>query len=74
MTDLIYIVGFIVACLLPIGFLAKRFKQVGLQWLLLIFVVWLGVLIAVDDILWDAGTESSPISSLTQLFSVALFN
>ena len=54
MTDLIYIVGFFFACLLPIGFLAKRFKQVALQWLLLIFVVWLGVLIAVDDILWDA--------------------
>ena len=73
MTDLIYIVGFIVACLLPIGLLAKRFKQVGLQWLLLIFVVWLGVLIAVDDILWDARTESSPIDSLARLFSDVLF-
>ena len=73
MLDLIYIVGFIVACLLPIGLLAKRFKQVGLQWLLLIFVVWLGVLIAVDDILWDARTESSPIDSLGRLFSDLLF-
>ena len=73
MTDLIYIVGFIVACLLPIGLLAKRFKQVGLQWLLLIFVVWLGVLIAVDDILWDARTDSSPIGSLARLFSDVLF-
>ena len=73
MLDLIYIVGFIFACLLPIGLLAKRFKQVALQWLLLIFVVWLGVLIAIDDILWDARTELSPISSLTQLFSDALF-
>ena len=74
MTDLISIVGFIFVCLLPIGLLAKRFKQVGLQWLLLFFVVWLGALIAIYDILWDARTESSPISSLTQLFSVALFN
>ncbi len=73
MTDLIYIVGFIVACLLPIGLLAKRFKQVGFQWLLLIFVVWLGVLIAVDDILWDARTDSSPIGSLARLFSDVLF-
>ena len=73
MTALIYIVGFIVACLLPIGLLAKRFKQVGFQWLLLIFVVWLGVLIAVDDILWDARTDSSPIDSLARLFSDVLF-
>ena len=73
MLDLIYIVGIIVAFLLPIGLLAKRFKQVGLQWLLLIFVVWLGVLIAVDDILWDARTESSPIGSLARLFSDVLF-
>ena len=73
MTDLIYIVGFIFACLLPIGLLAKRFKQVALQWLLLIFVVWLGVLIAVDDILWDARIESSPIDWFGRLFSDALF-
>jgi len=73
MLDLIYIVGIIVAFLLPIGLLAKRFKQVGLQWLLLIFVVWLGVLIAVDDILWDARTESSPIDSLGRLFLDVLF-
>ena len=73
MTDLIYIIGLIVACLLPIGLLAKRFKQVGFQWLLLIFVVWLGVLIAVDDILWDARTDSSPIGSLARLFSDVLF-
>ena len=73
MLDLIYVVGFTFACLLPIGILAKRFKQVGLQWLLLIFVVWLGALIAVDDILWDARTESSPIGSLARLFSDALF-
>jgi len=73
MLDLIYIVGIIVAFLLPIGLLAKRFKQVGLQWLLLIFVVWLGVLIAVDDILWDSRTESSPIGSLARLFSDVLF-
>ena len=70
MLDLIYIVGFTFACLLPIGLLATRFKQVGRQWLLLIFVVWLGVLIAVDDILWDAGTESSPIDSLGRLLDV----
>ena len=69
MTDLIYIVGFIFACLLPIGLLAKRFKQVALQWLLLIFVVWLGVLIAVDDILWDARTELSPIDWFSRIFS-----
>ncbi len=73
MLDLIYIVGVIFACLLPIGLLATRFKQVGFQWLLLIFVVWLGVLIAVDDILWDARTESSPISSLARLFLDVLF-
>ena len=73
MLDLIYIIGLIVACLLPIGLLAKRFKQVGFQWLLLIFVVWLGVLIAVDDILWDARTDSSPIGSLARLFSDVLF-
>ena len=73
MLDLIYIAGFTFACLLPIGLLAKRFKHVGLQWLLLIFVVWLGVLIAIDDILWDARTESSPISSLARLFSDVLF-
>ena len=73
MTDLVYIVGFTFACLLPIGLLATRCKQVGLQWLLLIFVVWLGVLIAVDDILWDARTDSSPIGSLARLLSDVLF-
>ena len=74
MLDLIYVVGFTFACLLPIGLLAKRFKEIGLHWLLLIFVVWLGVLIAVDDILWDARTELSPIDSLARLFLDALGN
>ena len=74
MTDLIYIAGFTFACLLPIGLLAKRFKQVALQWLLLIFVVWLGVLIAIDDILWDARTELSPFDSLARLFLDAVVN
>ena len=73
MTDFIYIVGFTIACLLPVGLLVTRFKQVGVQWLLLIFVVWLGVLIAVDDISWDARTDSSPIGSLAGLFFDALF-
>ena len=73
MTDFIYIVGFTIACLLPVGLLVTRFKQVGVQWLLLIFVAWLGVLIAVDDILWDAQTDSSPIGSLAGLFFDALF-
>ena len=73
-TDLIYIAGFIFVCLLPIGLIAKRFRQVERQWLLLIFVVWLGALIAIDDILWDARTDSSPIGSLARLFSDVLFN
>jgi hypothetical protein len=70
--DLIYIAGFSIACLLPIVFLAKRFRKIGSQWLLLIFVVSLGVLIAIDDILWDEEGESSPISSLGRLLSNAL--
>ena len=73
-TDLIYIAGFIFVCLLPIGLIAKRFRQVERQWLLLIFVVWLGALIAIDDILWDARTELSPFDSLARLFLDAVVN
>jgi hypothetical protein len=72
--DLIYIAGFSIACLLPIAFLAKRFSKIGSQWLLLIFVVWLGVLIAIDDILWDAESESSPIRSIGRLLSNVLLD
>ena len=74
MTDFIYIVGFTIACLLPVGLLATRFKQVGRHYLLLIFVVWLGLLIAVDDILWDAESESRPIGLIGRFLSEGLFN
>ncbi len=73
MNDLIYIAGFIIVCLLPIAFFAKRFRNIGFKWLLLIFVVWFGVIIAFNDAAWDAEEESSPISSLGRLLFDALF-